>query len=161
MAVMELFNIKLDERRESELDSRPEDRLDEFSPFEMGLRLFCFEQNHRVLIEIGNEKRYVSLYPDICSVIEELPEQIANLSRGETVEIIFSEVMRSIDFAPIDEKVVCTLRTFGYSQDAKSFECSLTQVTEALSNFVNELIQSAVTGGYISREDADQFLNRE
>jgi hypothetical protein len=161
MAIMELFNIKLDEPCESELGSRPQDQLDEFSPFEMGLRLFCFEQNHEVLIEIGNEKKYVFLYPDICSVIEELPKQISNLSRGETVEIIFSEVMKSIDFVPIDEKVVCTLRTFGYSLDAKSFECGLRQVIEALSHFVNEMIQLAVTRGYISQEEAELFLNRK
>jgi hypothetical protein len=157
---MELFNIKLDEPCELELYSRPEDPLGEFSPFEMGLRLFCFEQNHRVLIEISNEKKYVFLDPDICSVIETLPEDISNLSRGETVEIVFSEVMTLINFAPIDEKVVCTLRTFGYSHDAKSFECSLTQVIEALSHFVNELISLAVTGGYIRQEEAELFLNQ-
>jgi hypothetical protein len=160
MTAMELFNIRLDEPSASEPASRPEDPLGEFSSFEMGLKLACFERNHSVLMEIGNEKKYVYLYPDICSVIDTLPEEISNLSRGETVQFIFSEVGMLIHFAPGSENVVCTLRTFGYSQDAKSFECESKQVVEALSRFLNELLQLAVTGGYISQEESEQFLNQ-
>jgi hypothetical protein len=161
MAAMELFNIKLDKPHKSAWDVRPQDQLGEFSPFEMGLKLFCFEQNHEVLIEIGNEKRYVYLHPDISSEIDILPDDISQLSRGEPVEIVFAEIGMSVDFVPIDEKVICKLCRFGYSLDVKSFECDLTQVVEALCQFLNELIQLAVSGGYISQEDAELFLNQK
>ena len=61
----------------------PEDALGELSDFERGLRRLCFECNHRVLIEIGDEKFDVFLDPDIILVLDNLPKQIIALSRGK------------------------------------------------------------------------------
>ena len=59
----------------------PEDPLGELSYFEMGIRRFCFERKHKVSIQIGNERIFVFLDPDICMILDRLPQQVSELAQ--------------------------------------------------------------------------------
>ena len=95
------FNFKLSERFLENYAEPPEDPLGELSHFEMGWRRFCFEFDHKVLIEIGDEKIEVFLDLDICMMIENnFPQEIAKLSQGKPIEIDFGESWFTIMLLP-------------------------------------------------------------
>lgn len=56
MKSSKIFNFKLSERFLENYADPPEDPLGELSHFEMGWRLFCFERDRKVLLEIDDEK---------------------------------------------------------------------------------------------------------
>jgi hypothetical protein len=64
------FNFKLADRFLENYAEPPEDPLEELSHFEMGWRRFCFEFDHKVLIEIGDEKIDAFLDLDISMMIQ-------------------------------------------------------------------------------------------
>jgi hypothetical protein len=55
------FEIKLKERNLVNLAPPPEDPLGELSDFELGIRRFCYEYDHKVLVRLGNEEYLVFL----------------------------------------------------------------------------------------------------
>ena len=86
------FNFQLGERFLENYADPPEDPLGELTHFEMAIRRFCFECDHKVSIEIGDERIQVFLDPDICMILDDnLPEQIRKLSQGKPIEIDFAE----------------------------------------------------------------------
>ncbi len=153
------FNFKLGERFLEEWADPPEDPLGELSHFEMGWRCFCFEHNHKVLIEIGDAQKEVFLDPDICMMIESnFPEEIAKLSQGKPIEIDFGESWFTIMLLPIDNKINCTWIKFGTSCWEKQFECDRAQVLDALRGFLTEVMQLAVDKGFITAEEKEEFI---
>ncbi|MDY7005128.1 MAG: hypothetical protein SWX82_14600 [Cyanobacteriota bacterium] len=76
-----------------------------------------------IFIEIGKEKIKVFLDPDRTMLFEEdLPAQIAQLSRGEKIRLEFVEsCCLTIELVPLGNKVNCNLRYFGYSDNNKNF----------------------------------------
>jgi len=152
------FTLQLEEPWTWEGLAPPDDPLGELSDFEMGLRRFCFECNHKVLIEFPDERRYVFLEPDIILILETLPKQISELSKGKKIEIDFPESYMYIEFMPVGDKIRCTLTKFGSNPKQKHFELDQTQVLRVFRNFLDELIEKAVLGGYITSAEKEQFL---
>ncbi|NJM61714.1 MAG: hypothetical protein HC849_18375 [Oscillatoriales cyanobacterium RU_3_3] len=86
------FRIYLEEPNGEKYVDPPDDSLGELSHFELGLKLFCFECDRPVSIEIGEEKLKVFLDPDICMLLEdELPQKLSDLSQDKPIQIEFVE----------------------------------------------------------------------
>ncbi|NQE36901.1 hypothetical protein [Microcoleus asticus] len=153
------FNFKLAERFLENYAEPPEDPLGELSHFEMGWRSFCFEFDHKVLIEIGEEKIEVFLDLDISMMIENnFPQEIAKLSQGQKISIDFPESWFMIRLLPRDDRISCTLRKFGTSCWEKHFDFDRTQVLDVLRGFLEEVMQLAVDKGYITLEEKEEFI---
>lgn len=153
------FNFKLAERFLENYAEPPEDPLGELSHFEMGWRRFCFEFDHKVLIEIGEEKIEVFLDLDISLMIEDnFPQEIAKLSQGQKMSIDFPESWFTIRLLPRDDRISCTLRKFGTSCWEKHFEFDRTHVLDVLRGFLQEVMQLAVDKGYITLEEKEEFI---
>lgn len=162
------FNIRLKEPCLENYAAPPEDPLGELSHFERGIRRFCFECNRQVSIEIGKERITIFLDPDICMILEDrLPEQVSELSQGKKIEIEFVEsCCLIIELVPCVNQINCTLKEFGdsspkhFTRDStkKHFELDKTQVLGVLRRFLDEVMQLAVDGGYITPEEKDEFL---
>ena len=152
------FKIQLEKPWAWEGLIHPEDALGELSDFERGLRRLCFECNHRVLIEIGDEKFDVFLDPDIILILDNLPKQIIALSRGKKIQIEFPESYREIAFMPDGDEIRCTSSQFGQVIRCEHFLLERTQVLEAVGGFLDEVICLALDGNYISPEWGAQFL---
>ena len=138
--------------------THPEDALGELSEFQRRLRRLCFECNHRVLVEIGAEKFDVFLDPDIILILDNLPQQILELSHGKKIQIGFPESYREITFMPVGDEIRCTLSQFGQIVQREYFLLERTQVLEVLGGFLDEIVCLALDGGYISPEQEHQFL---
>ena len=153
------FNFKLAERFLENYAEPPEDPLGELSHFEMGWRRFCFEFDHKVLIEIGDEKIEALLDLDISMMIENnFPQEIAKLSQGQKMSIDFPESWFMIRLLPRDDRISCTLRKFGTSCWEKHFEFDRTHVLNTLRGFLQEVMQLAVDQGYITLEEKEEFI---
>ncbi|MEG4322054.1 MULTISPECIES: hypothetical protein [unclassified Microcoleus] len=153
------FNFKLAERFLENYAEPPEDPLGELSHFEMGWRRFCFECDHKVLIEIGDEKIEVFLDLDISMMIEDnFPQEIAKLSQGHKISIDFPESWLMIRLLPRDDRISCTLSTFGTSCWEKVFEFDRTHVLDVLKGFLEEVMQLAVDKGYITLFEKEEFI---
>ena len=153
------FNFKLAERFLENYAEPPEDPLGELSHFEMGWRRFCFEFDHKVLIEIGDEKIEALLDLDISMMIENnFPQEIAKLSQGQKMSIDFPESWFMIRLLPRDDRISCTLRKFGTSCWEKHFEFDRTHVLNTLRGFLQEVMQLAVDKGYITLEEKEEFI---
>ncbi|MBD2626762.1 hypothetical protein [Trichormus variabilis] len=139
--------------------SPPEDPLGELSHLEMGLRRFCFENNQKVLIKLGNKRKEILLDPDISLILEELPEKIYQLLTGQTIELDFPESCFTICFDAVDIwKVNCIWKEYGYYHEAKTFSLEREQVLDVLKNFLNEIISKAVKKRYISDREKEEFM---
>ena len=153
------FSFKLSERFLENYAEPPEDPLRELSHFEMGWRRFCFEFDHKVLIEIGEEKIEAFLDLDISMMIENnFPQEIAKLSQGQKMSINFPESWFMIRLLPRDDRISCTLSKFGTSGWEKQFECDRAQVLDALRGFLTEVMQLAVDQGFITAEEKEEFV---
>lgn len=154
------FEIRLQERNLENLAPPPDDPLGELSALELGIRKFCYEYDHKVLVKVGNEEFYVFLDPDICMILEDnLPQLIADLETGIAIELEFAESYWIIlKFVPIDKEIKCYLREFGYSTDERIAILNQQQVLDELRRFLAELMELAVNLDYISLEDKNEFI---
>ena len=155
------FNFQLGERFLENYADPPEDPLGELTHFEMAIRRFCFECDHKVSIEIGDERIQVFLDPDICMILDDnLPEQIRKLSQGKPIEIDFAESSTlTIKLVPTDDRISCILSKFGTSGWEKHFEFDRTHVLNTLRGFLQEVMQLAVDKGYITLEEKEEFIS--
>jgi hypothetical protein len=154
------FEIRLKERNLENLAPAPEDTLGELSAFELGIRKFCYEYDHKVLVRVGNEEYFVFLDPDICMILEDnLPELIADLETGKAIELEFAEsCWLIIKFVPVDKEIKCSLREFGYSTEERLVMLNKQQVLDELKRFLTDLMELAVNQSYISLEDKNKFI---
>jgi hypothetical protein len=136
----------------------PEDPLGELTAFEMALKRFCFEQNRRVLIEVGHRSMDVYLTPDIRGVLDELPSKVGQVARGEAAFIGFPESQFNLAFEPMGNEIKCILSKYGQSVNSERFMLDTTQVLTNLRHFLQELIDLAVTQKYIISEQGNAFL---
>jgi hypothetical protein len=148
---IEHFQIQLAEINFEVYTEPPEDPLGELSDLEMNLRRFCYEYNQQVFFTIFDEKVRVFLEPDICLILDKLPQKIANLALGKSIEICFTEsACRVIKFIPFGEKLICHFRSFGSFCEEKTFELDKPIVLSEFSNFLEQLMDLAVEKSYIS-----------
>ncbi len=146
----------------------PEDTLGELSHFELGIRRFCYEFNREVSIEINGSKIKVFLDPDICMLLEDkFPDIIANLLNNKPTEIEFVEsCCVRIELVPSGSQIICNLKHFGYlladnftlNYQNKMLELDRTQAIAELKQFVNDVMQMALDGGYITTKEKQEFL---
>jgi hypothetical protein len=155
------FNFRLTERFLENYATPPEDPLGELTHFEMAIRRFCFEYDHKVFIEIGDEKIQVFLDPDICMILDDnLPEQISKLSQGKPIEIDFAESCTlTIKLVPNNDRISCILNKFGTSGWEKVFEFDRTHVLDVLRGFLQQVMQLAVDKGFITAEEKEEFIS--
>ena len=160
MNKVEQFKIRLGERNLENFADPPDDPLGELSDFELGLRMFCYEYDHKVIVEIGETKFNVFLEPDICMLLEDrFPEQVGELEQGKMIRLEFAEsCCLIIKFVPIGKEIKCYLREFGYSNDERLVMLNKQQVLDELRRFLTELMAIAVNFGYISLEDENEFI---
>lgn len=154
------FNINLGDRCLQTYADSPEDPLNELSPFEWGIRQFCYNCNCPVSLEIGEERLQVFLDPDICMLLEDnLPQKIANLEKGQRITLVFCESETVIiNLAAKDATIDCSLSYFGYSVGEKQFSLDRDWVVMTLKLFLYQIIANARDSGYITTEDTLVFL---
>jgi hypothetical protein len=163
------FTIHLEEPNCEKYADPPDDSLGELSHFELGLKLFCFECDRLVSIEIGAEKIKVFFDPDIYMILEDnLPQKLRELSQGKPIQIEFIEsVCLTLELQPLaNDKISCNLKRFGYlspnqftlKSQNKHFELNKIQVITKLKELVEQLMEMALNGGYITPEEKQQFL---
>jgi hypothetical protein len=152
------FELQLEEPWVWEGLEPPDDPLGELTELENSLRLFCYECNHKVAMNIGNESRELFLDPDIILILDELPEQMQELSLGKKVDIDFPESWLILKLIPDGDRVRGILRKFGKSCTIKEFQLDKAQVLEAFESFLEELMEMAKANGYITHEQKNQLL---
>ncbi|TAE59919.1 MAG: hypothetical protein EAZ87_07890 [Nostocales cyanobacterium] len=160
MNKVEQFKIRLGERNLENFADPPDDPLGELSQFELGLRKFCYEYDHKVIVEIGETKFNVFFDPDICMLLEErLAEHIGDLQRSKTIRLDFVEsYWIMIKFVPVGNEIKCYLREVGYSTEEKLVMLNKQQVVDELRRFLTELMDMAVNLGYVRLEDKEKFI---
>jgi hypothetical protein len=136
----------------------PEDPLGELTEFENSLQMFCYKCNHKVALKVGEERKELFLDPDIILALDELPEQMRELSLGKKIEIDFPESWLILKFIPDRDRLNCILHKFGNSCIIKEFQVDKTQVLETFESFLEELMQMAIAKGYITLEQKNVFL---
>ena len=159
MNKIDQFKIRLAEGNLEKFAEQPDDPLGELSDWELGLRRFCYEYDHKVIVEVGETRFNVFLDPDICMLLEDrFPEQIGELERGKTIRLDFAESYHiTIIFTPVEDKVNCLLREF-YDSHEVYYVLNKQQVLDELKLFLTELMEIAVNMGYISLEDKEEFI---
>jgi hypothetical protein len=154
------FNMQLEKPVTKQLYDPPDDPLNEFTEFEMGLKRFCFDYNRHVLLEIdGAQIEDLYLYHDILDALEVgLIKQISVLSVRKNVFIDFADTL-TLRFIPVEdeEKIICKLERIGSSQE-NSYLLNLSQVLTTLSRLVDEILNMAIAKGYITAADAQTEL---
>jgi hypothetical protein len=153
--------IRLEEPVSSSDYLPPDDPLGELTSFELGIRRFCYSQNYAISIDIGGKSKEVFLFPDICLLIERLPQQITALSHGQPIDLEFPESWFSIELEPTNQSVICTVSEYGFAVTSKQFKLNFAAVLGTLSCFASQIVQLAVDGEYISQQEADQFLGKK
>jgi hypothetical protein len=156
------LKIRLAERNLENFADPPDDPLGELSDWELGLRRFCYQYDHKVTVEVGETRFNVFLDPDICILLKDIsPEQIGDLEQGKIIRLDFAEIYHiTIIFTPVEDKVNCLLREFSYSHEAYNYLLNKQQVLDELKLFLTELMELAVNMGYISLEDKEEFIKQ-
>ena len=154
------FKIRLGERNLENFADPPDDPLGELSPFELGVRKFCYEYDHKVIVEIGETKFSVFFEPDICIFLEDqFPEKIGDLQRDKTIRFDFVEsYCLLIKFIPVGNEIKCCLREISYSTEERLVMLNKQQVVAELRRFLSQLMDMAVNLGYVSLEDKKVFI---
>jgi hypothetical protein len=140
----------------------PEDPLGELTEFELALRVFCYECDHLVQVEIADMKFHLHFDPDICMLFQDdrLPEQIGDLQRGKSMRIEFCESYRlTVILVSHGDEVICHLSKF-YDQNFPDqfYVLEKKSVLSELKSFLNDVLSMAVDRGYISLADKDDFI---
>ncbi len=139
----------------------PEDPLGELSKFEFGLRRFCYECNHRVVVGIGKIEFPVFFDPDICILLEDgFPEKIGQLEQGQTIRIDFVESYEiTVILTPEGELLNCQLLE-GFKGQNNQYEYKLNKedTLEKLRIFLFQIMGLAFQENYIDLEDIYEFV---
>jgi hypothetical protein len=160
MSTIDSFEIKIGESCSSENYGPPDDPLCELTPLELGLRRFCYDQNHRVLIRIGDQQFDVFLFPDISLLICRLPDKLRDLAHGATTELEFPESMVNLELSPKNGYTACTIHWFGPRKECKQFTLDPHSTIEVLHQFLEGVLSAAISAGYITAEDASGLLTK-
>jgi hypothetical protein len=158
MSTLDRLKIEIEQPCSSANYVRPDDPLGELTPLELGLRQFCYDQNHRVSIRVGDQQFQVLLFPDVSLLIYWLPGKLENLAHGATIELEFPERMFNLELALAIGHTVCTVHWFGLRNEYKQFSLDLHSTLEELHQFLESLLDAATLAGYITAEDASGFL---
>jgi hypothetical protein len=151
------FDIRLGGPEASESFDPPDDPLGELTPFQMGMRKFCFEKNRQVVIELGGERFNVLLFPDICLAIDWLPDLIADLAGNRSTDLSLPESFMTFNFAPSGDEVTATLSRFGSRPAEQRWELDARQLRAKMESFLADILARAVKDGYVVDAEARAF----
>ena len=99
---------------------------------------------------------------------DELPKKLSELSQGKSIKIEFVEsVCLTLELQALtNDKISCYFKEFGYlspnqftlKSRNKQFELNKTQVITESKEFLEQLMEMAINGGYITPEEKQEFL---
>jgi hypothetical protein len=124
----------------------------------MQFRRFCYEQNRTVRIGVGPESREISLFPDVCLLMEWLPDKLAALEGGHPTTLDFPERQMAIQFVPRGTDVVATIEKFGSDPASTVCTVDLESASQALDGFIKEVMGLAVEAGYLTTTQVRQLV---
>jgi hypothetical protein len=153
------FRIAILQRRDSTSD--PPTPLPDSGPDELDLplRRFCYEQNRRVVIQVGAAELETELDPDVRAIWIHLPGVVARLAAGEPEELAFSERSFDVALVPQVDTMACVVERWGSRTSSQSFVCDRAEVVAELRRFLDELADLAVRGGYLTAAQRDQLMS--
>ena len=155
---MDHFEIVLKELVESTTDlpeSPPEDDADDL---DLCLWRYCHDHNRRIAVRAGSGELEVELDPDFRIMLLSLPKEVRGLAAGKKGSLSFSERGFDLYLNPDGETIWCTPHRWGVNKNEPTFACSRIQVIGELWRFLQWIAREAVTGCYLSREQARSFL---
>lgn len=155
------FYFKLADRILEDYSLPPEDPLGELSKFELGLRRFCYERNHRVVVEIGEIEFTVFFDPDICILLEDgFPEKIGKLEQGQTIRIDFVESYEiTVILTPESELLNCQiLEGFKGKNNQYEYQLDKEDTLGKLRMFLFQTMGLAFHENYIDLDDIYEFV---
>jgi hypothetical protein len=155
------FRILVQERRDSTCD--PPREAPDRDPDDLDLPLwrFCYDQNRRVLLQVGTEELEAELDPDFRVILTYLPAMVSRLCAGETEVLSFSERWYEVKLVPQDDTIQCTVRRWGYEVSERSLLCERAQVLGELQRFLHEIADLTVAEGYLSPAQRQELLGPE
>lgn len=145
------FDISTGKPVKVQITSSPHDTLDEFTKFEMGLKWFCHDYNHHILLEVGER---------IDDELLLFPHFLASLETG-FVKYITEPTPEEIQYVGFD----LIGFSFTYKKDkisfglkGKKYQVSSSKCLKKLRNFVDGIFNTAIKKGYFKAEDAQKNL---
>ena len=146
------FNLKIGKPVKADSRYIPEDPLNEFNEFEMGLKWYCYENNHYIILEIGDLKiDDIQLFPHVLSDLEAgLLKYSQEFQQGQKLYFNFSED-KSLLATRDKDKIICRL----YS---KTYEVKYSEFVRKFNGFFDSVLNTAIEKGYIKAEDAKKEI---
>jgi len=135
----------------------PQDDLCEMLHFDFAMQRYLFDNNHRIFLTVGKFKRSLHFFPDIALAFPFLPGVILSLVRGEPVDLTFPESQMFLECSPHNGQLDCTVGTFGTEPSGHLVILDTNRTARELKGFLQDVLGRAVTAGYVSREEADEF----
>lgn len=83
---------------------------------------------------------------------------IRRLEGGRDEKLEFSDRRTEVKFAPEGEIIRCQVHRWGSKVEEPSYSCDRAQVIEELWQFLEGLSRRAVNQGYMTEEQAREFL---
>lgn len=141
--------LKIGNPVEVQITASPHDYLNEFTEFETGLKWFCHDYNHHILIEIGEQiSNELLLFPHFLASLETgFLEYIAKPIPGEIQYFDYDLVGFSLIY--YEDKVV-----FGLKE--KKYEINPFNCIKKLRNFTDGIFNTAIEKGYFTAEDVKE-----
>ncbi|GAB4158554.1 MAG: hypothetical protein Tsb009_35750 [Planctomycetaceae bacterium] len=152
------LSFQFKERVEPDLDNYEVDPLGELNAFERGIRQFNWDHNRRVVIGVSDCEISFELRRDLSRIYFELPTEIAELHQGANFAFMLPELSWTIRFFTEGETVRCVMSDDPDDKDYGKFALEKSQVVTALVEFITEIVMEAVETGYVTEEDAKEFL---
>jgi hypothetical protein len=153
------LEIVLGESVDSErLMGRPDDPLNELTPFELGLRRFLYDRNRHVSVRAGASKLDVLLFPDVSLLVPWLPAKLNALAAGETTCLEFPESCFEVELSPRATHIACSIHRFGDCTGSKHYVLDARHTVDAVRGFLLTVLDQGVTAGYIAATDVSRFL---
>lgn len=146
------FDIRIGKPVKVQTDPSPDDPLDEFTEVEMGLKWFCRDYNHYIVIEIAELKiDDLDLYPDVLSILEDgLVKYVAEPTiKKDRYNYIREDV--TLILTHKNDKMVCQLRD-------QTYKVKYSNCIKKLRSFVDGIFNTAIKKGYFKAEDANQVF---
>ncbi len=154
------FRIELGEEASNFASVGPEDPLNELDRFTMGINLFCFRNNRRVYLLIGEDVVVVRLYPDICIALTDMVMYIGNRDSNRRSIICFPEMSVRIILQEEDDShaLRCIVQRFGRVHEESSNLVEKDSVAVQIRRFVYHLIWSALDSNLVTKIDVSLAL---
>ena len=140
-----------------QIDDPPDDLLNEYNEFEMGLQRFCYEQNHYVVLEVGDRRiDNLAFHRSIISPLEHgIEKVIARLETGQKDYVSFDDTVFggevNLGLTPEKNQMICEL-------NKQTYKLNRSKCLQKLKTFFIEVLKMAIAQGYIKAEDVEKEM---